>query len=227
MNLPDNILNVAGIVISTFLTLTIFSYLLGDNALFRLASHIFIGTTAALIIAIAWESVLWPKLLYPFLFGSSGERLATLMPLALGILLLSKLSPRFSALGTPVMAFLLGVGAAIAVGGAVVGTLVPQTLSSTRLIATGSLSKLNYENFMHVVQGLLIILGTVTALGYFHFGLHFRDTDRNRISLIRKTTFYVGGIFIAITLGVVYAGIYSAALVAMIDRLNFLMNLLH
>ena len=49
-----------------------------------------------------------------------------IIPLVLGISLLAKLSPRISWIGNFAMAVLVGVGAAAAIGGALLGTLIPQ-----------------------------------------------------------------------------------------------------
>lgn len=47
------------------LTLCIFSYLLGDNPLFRLALHIFVGASVAYVCVIALQTVLLPVLSPP------------------------------------------------------------------------------------------------------------------------------------------------------------------
>ncbi|MDP2995015.1 MAG: hypothetical protein Q8N46_07850, partial [Anaerolineales bacterium] len=116
--------------ISFLLTLMVLSYLIGDNPAFRVAVYIFIGVSAGYAAAVAWHQVLFPRLIVPLLSGNWADRLLTVVPLVLGLLLLFKLSPRTSRLGTPSMAFLVGVGAAVAVGGAVMGTLFPQARAS-------------------------------------------------------------------------------------------------
>ena len=80
--------------------------------------------------AVAWHQVLYPRLVVPLFEGNLGDRLLAFIPLVLGLLLLFKLSPRTAHLGNPSMAFLVGVGAAVAIGGAVMGTLFPQTRAS-------------------------------------------------------------------------------------------------
>jgi hypothetical protein len=121
------------------LTLLVFSYLFGDNVLFRFTVHLFVGVAAAFMAAVAFYSVLWPRLVEPILFGMPVERMLALVPLVLGVLLLGKASPRFAGWGAPVMAFLVGVGAATAVGGAISGTLFPQVQASINLLDTESI----------------------------------------------------------------------------------------
>jgi hypothetical protein len=195
-----------GGAVGLILTLLIFSYLLGDNALFRFAIHVFIGVAAAFVAAVAFNSVLVSRLLRPLLFGLPLERLMALIPLALAVLLLLKIFPRLSALGSPVMAFLAGVGAAVAVGGAVVGTLFPQALATAGGLAAGDL--------FGMLNGAILLVGVTASLAYFHF--HVRTPPPAWAQVIRG----VGGIFIAAALGAVFAGVYSTALTAMIERLT-------
>ena len=125
-----NITNLITGGISFLLTLMVLSYLIGDNPVFRVAVYIFIGVSAGYVAVVAWHQVLYPRLIVPLLAGSMADRLLALIPLVLGLLFLFKLSPRTARLGNPSMAFLVGVGAAVAIGGAVLGTLFPQTRAS-------------------------------------------------------------------------------------------------
>ena len=126
-----------GGLLGFLLTLCVFSYLLGDNGLFRFAIHIFIGVAAGFVAATALRSVIFPQLLVPLIGGAPAERLWVLFPLLLSFLLVAKAFPRLSILGSPVMAFLVGVGAAVAVGGALLGTLFPQFQATTQLFNVG------------------------------------------------------------------------------------------
>jgi len=68
MNLADiSILDLAGTFLGFVLTLMTFSYVFGDNALFRIAIHIFIGVSAGYAAIIAWYSVIWPQLVMPII----------------------------------------------------------------------------------------------------------------------------------------------------------------
>ena len=54
------------------------------------------------------------------------QLILAIIPLLFGVTLLAKLSPRISWIGNFAMAVLVGVGAAVAIGGALLGTLMPQ-----------------------------------------------------------------------------------------------------
>ena len=55
---------IAGSIAFIF-TLMIFSYLLGDNPLYRIAAYFFVGVSAGYIASAAFWQVLWPRLLLP------------------------------------------------------------------------------------------------------------------------------------------------------------------
>src|SRR5512140_2984912 len=116
---------IAGIVAFLF-TLMILSYLVGDNPLFRVAIYVFVGVSAGYVAVVAWWQVLWPDLFVPMISGAPTQRALLLVPFVLTGLLLMKGWPSLSRLGMPAMGLLVGAGAAAAVGGAVLGTILPQ-----------------------------------------------------------------------------------------------------
>ena len=205
-------------IFSFLLTLMILSYLIGDNPVFRVAVYIFVGVSAGYVAAVAWWQVLYPKVFIPLLTGNFIERLLALVPLILGVLLLMKLSPRTAWLGTPSVAFLVGVGAAVAVGGAVMGTIIPQTQASFNVFNSTSAG----ESWLaRLFFGAIMLVGTVTTLVYFHFGAKATAGGPQRSQLVIWLG-WIGQAFIAITLGVLFAGVFAAALTALIERVNFI-----
>jgi len=226
MNLPANFsANIVDLItggISFLLTLMVLSYLIGDNPAFRVAIYIFIGVGAGYVAAVVWHQVLDARLIKPLFSGSLADRLLTVVPLVMGLLLLLKLSPRTSRLGTPSMAFLVGVGAAVAVGGAVMGTLFPQTQASMNALELSAAGNYWLERLS---EGVIMLAGTVTTLIYFHFGAKATATGPQRSKLVRVLS-RVGQIFIAITFGALFAGVFVAAMTALIERWNFIITFL-
>jgi hypothetical protein len=208
--------------ISFLLTLMVLSYLIGDNPVFRAAVYIFIGVSAGYAAAVVWHQVLYPKLFVPLASGNMGERLLITIPLIMGLLLLLKLSPRTARLGIPSMAFMVGVGAAVAIGGAIMGTLFPQTWASMQAFNLSDAGKYWLER---VSEGLVMLVGTVTTLVYFHFGAKATPSGPQRGKLV-SVLGRVGQVFIAITFGVLFAGVFVAAMTALIERMNFIITFL-
>jgi hypothetical protein len=209
-------------LVSFLLTLMILSYLIGDNPAFRVAIYILVGVSTGYAAAITWWQLLYPRLVLPLLTGNLAGRLLSLIVLILGVLLLMKLSRRTSALGDPVVAFLVGVGAAVAVGGALLGTILPQTQASINLLNLSGAGE-NWPERLFI--GTIMLIGTSTTLAYFHFGTRPTPLGQPRSKLV-SIMGWVGQIFIAITLGALFAGAFSAALVALIERANFIWTFL-
>ena len=206
--------------IAFLLTLFIFSYLIGDNPLFRIAVYIFVGVSAGYVASVAWRQVIWPDLFLPLITGTFTQKPLLAIPLILSALLLTRVSPRLTQLGMPTMALLVGVSAAVAVGGAVTGTLFPQIGATINMFDTHSATSAAQLAEM-LINGVWILAGVTTTLVYFHFGARTTsDGSVRRFGLIELIAF-VGSIFLAITLGVLFAGVYSAALTALIDRFHF------
>jgi hypothetical protein len=142
------------------------------------------------------------------------QRLLLVVPSVLGLLLFAKLSPRSSRLGNPAMAFLVGTAAAVAIGGAVLGTIIPQSLASINFFdpsAGGSLLERLFE-------GSIFLLGTISTLVYFQFSGRKTPDGPQRSRLVSGVA-WVGKLFIAVTFGVLFAGAYAAAMTALIERM--------
>jgi hypothetical protein len=211
-------------LVGFLLTVMILSYLIGDNIFFRLAASLFVGLTAGYLAVLIINEILLPYLWFPLVSGSLNTRLWALVPLVLiGFLGLSQF-PRFSRLGTIPLAFLAGLVAALTVGGAVFGTLIPQT----RAVIEGfdlQIWQSKGGHFSQIAEALIMLLGTVATLSYFHFGRRKASQPKpevnqrpKMIEALSKT----GQVFIGITFGAIFAGVFSTALLALIFRIAFI-----
>jgi hypothetical protein len=223
--LNANLVDLVGLILGFLLTLFVFSYVWGDNALFRLVIHIFIGVTAGYVTIIAINNVILPHLLFPLLSGEQSELYLAVLYLIPSGLLLTKLSPRLAQLGNPSMAILVGIGAAAAIGGSIMGTLFPQVSASINLFDSLYTQGGNASAWQQMGNALLILLGTLSSLIYFHFGTRSGpDKSSQRVDWI-KGIGWIGQIFIAITFGALFTGVYIAALSALIERIAFLWSI--
>jgi hypothetical protein len=206
--------------IGLILTLLVFSYLIDDNPLFRVAIYLFIGVFSGYAATAVWHYVLVPKLFSQL--GDINQLFLLIIPLILGFSLLAKLSPRISWVGNFAMAVLVGVGAATAVGGALIGTLLPQAQAAMDVFDLTSTGGSGF--LVRLFEGTVMFLGTVLTLASFHFTAgRAADGTVKRNPMIDGITWF-GRIFISITFGVLFAGVYMAALTAMIERLSSLIN---
>jgi hypothetical protein len=206
-------------LVAFILTLFVFSYLLGDNLLFRLTAYLFVGVSAGVLAIMVIDQVLVPRLFNVFLSGD-GRRIILVLPaLVLGLLLFFKLSPRLSPIGSVSMAYLVGAGAAVIIGGAIFGTLFGQ-IGATFHLATGAPT--GTPAWVRVLEGVLLVVGTATTLAYFNFGAVNRPAEAPRRTVIVGWLSRIGQVFLAITLGGLFAGVFAAALSALVERLDFL-----
>jgi hypothetical protein len=223
------IVELLGSIAAALLTLMALSYLIGDNALFRISVYLFIGTASGYAGAIAFHNVLWPGLIDPFLTRGlagilePGSILGLLVPWLLVIILLLRLSPSTSRFGGLPLALLVGVGAAVVVGGAITGTIIPQSVASMESLNPGLESPLTGETgFERVVNVLIMLVGTISTLSYFRFSEQHAPGGETIRSEILKWVAYVGRLFIALTFGVMYAGALASTIVVLSERIQFL-----
>jgi hypothetical protein len=217
MNLTDLI----GLILGFLFTVLIFTYLIGDNPLFRLTIYIFIGVSAGIVAAVVFTNVILGQLVFPFL-QTPAESLTLIAPAFFGLwLLLTKPFPRLANLGNPVMGFLVGVAAATAIGGAITGTLFPQFNATTGLFdlrfATGSLA-------VYVLTGLFILFGTIATFLYFHFGYRQVPEQPGPLQAWIAVLGRIGQYFIVVTFGALFAGVYASAIAALVERLQSIVD---
>lgn len=212
-------------LVAFLLTIFVLSYVLGDNELFRLAIMIFVGVSAGYAAVVIIYQILLPRLIVPLIASPLAEKTLLIIPAVLVILLLFKLSTKLSVLGNPSMAFLTGVGAAVAVGGAVTGTIFGQINGA---IAPFDLSGMSAASAgTQLLGGIILLGGTVASLGYFHFGARkIEGQTATKQSIFMQTLSKIGQTFIAITLGALFAGVLAASLTALIERLDFLLDVI-
>jgi len=218
MNLNSDLL---WMLVSFVLTLCIFSYLFGDNPLFRLATGLLIGVSAGYFVVVIIYQVILPRLVVPLLQGS----LIALVPLFLSGLLLTKLSPRLSRLGNLSMAYLVGAGAAIAIGGALLGTLFTQIDGAIGAFSPVAAAGPDQRGLL-ILEGGLTVLGTIAALVYFTFTSREKPGGQAKRSLLVRFFSVLGQLFIAITLGAVFAGVMTSTVTALVERSSFIVTVI-
>jgi hypothetical protein len=208
--------------ISLVLSLMVFSYLLGDNILFRVAVSIFVGLAAAYTTIVTIQSVIYPAF-QPFLdgrwsiFDDETRWLVFLFvatPLAFGSLLLLKPIKSLRPLTNFALAFLIAVGSAAAVVGAVSGTLIPMVSSTSQLNTSGS--------SVDLLNSIVIVVGVISSLFYFQY--RARRDSRGVIARGRITGLIaaIGEGFIIITLGAIYGAAILTSLTILTGQLAML-----
>jgi hypothetical protein len=175
--------------------------------------YVFIGLAAGYIAVVTWDSVIWPWINGTVLNLAAGLPgiITGLIPLLLGLLLLLKASPSFGRLGHLALAFVIGIGTAVALVGAIAGTLLP--------LAGGTSSAVG----VNAVNGTLLLLGVICTLVYFQYLARRLPDGRVRRRLHIRALAFVGQGVVVITLGALYAAAILTSLTIFSERVGFLL----
>lgn len=199
-------------IIAVVLTVFVLSRIVGDNPLFRIAQYLFVGVSLGYVFVVLYHQVLVPAAVQVATTpNDTGLVSLYLMPFVLGLLLLPRIVGRqsLSWLANIPLALLFGVGAALALGGVLVGTLFPQLLDTAR--------PLGAEPFQ-IVGAVVLALGVILTLSYFYFTVP-RNTGVSRIVAGNAK---VGRWLLIVAFGFFFAGALNTYLAALIERLQFL-----
>jgi hypothetical protein len=222
-----------GLALSMALTLMVFSFIIGDNPLFKLAEHIFVGVSVAYVILVGWHLVIAPF----FFLGISSDGYTLLLklpPAFLCLFLIFKVRPNPSGvenlLGSISLAFLIGIGAALAIEGALFGTLLPQAAETAAINLNPSSAA--YANapggnvMLHndFWSNIVVVIGVVGTLFYFTFAYR----PQKYLGGLREgfVNFWagIGRLIILITLGALFSNTVSARIALLLSRVQFLVD---
>jgi len=209
------------------LTLMVFSYLLGDNPLFRIAEHLLVGLALGFAWIVAWHSVFLPRVIARIGSQNPLEVGYTLVPLALGALLLLKGRRSSFKISSLPLAYLFGVGAAVALGGAIFGTLIPQVWATVHALSPDYLAEYAPEDVWYpVINGVFIVVGTVCTLLYFTFTAGGQSRLGRLSGRFVQISAGVGRWFLMFTFGALFGSLVMSRISLLVERITFLMNVL-
>lgn len=230
--MPEFSFDLIGMLFAAALTVMVLSYAIGDNVLFRVATYLFVGVASGYAGSIAYQNVIRPALIDPVIQQGPGmifrpeEIPFFLIPWLLTVLLLFKVSPRLARYGSFPIALLVGVGAAVIVGGGITGTLIPQTIAAANAFNQQIVFPAPGEDifvwFERLIGAMVLLLATISTLIYFRFAARREITGQAERSRVAAVLAYIGRIFIAVTFGVMYAGTLTASMLILIQRFEFL-----
>ena len=210
-----------GTWVAVVLSLVVFSYLVGDNPLYRFVEHLFVGASVGYAFALAWHSILAPRL--RLLFNDPGTYWYYAVFFALGLVLLLRSISSVSWLADIPLALLFGVGAALAIGGALVGSLVPQLQAAVLLISPYRLGS-SGTAWARALESLILTVGTVSVLLYFHFSKARKGGAPRVWGAFARFAGGIGKWFIMVAFGALFAYAIVARVALLIDRMGFLLG---
>ena len=210
--MPD--IETTGMLLGAGLTLLILTYLpLGNNPLYRLALHVFIGALVGYSCGIVITFV------YDVLFIRLPGDSILAVPLLMGLwLFLVKSFPRLAHTGNFVIAYLVGVGTAVALSGALLGTLVPQVGATARALSQEPL------NPFSLTDGFLVVVGTICTLMAFNFAAPKQGGLAGTWGQVVGALALVGRVFLLFAFAVAFAGALTTSLSILIGRIQYIIT---
>lgn len=223
-------IEIIGIWVAAFLTLSIYSFLYRDNPFYRFAEHLFVGISVGYGIVIAIHQGIIPKAWEPLSEAMSALwtvirgratletvnalwGLIKIIPIAIGLLFFARLSPRHTWLIRYPIAILIGFAAGIAIPSQLQANIFAQTRGTIEPFAAINAGTLSAWDIFGTI---LVVIGVICTLTYFFFSLEHRGPT-NWLSK-------VGIAFLMVGFGAAFGNTVMGRLALMIHRVGFLIN---
>ncbi len=143
--------------LAAFLTLAVFSFLLGDNPLYKFAERLWVGVSTGYWTMLLYHQGFRDKVILPIF--ERGE-IYYLIPVLLGVLMWFRLSPRLGWLSRYALGFYVGISTGIYIPLAFRAAVFLQVEGTLRPVSGGFLEGLFF---------LLALAGVICSLIYFFF----------------------------------------------------------
>jgi len=195
-----------GVWVAWLFTIFAFSAVLyKENILFKFAQYTFVGVSIGYTIAMGVKTIIdaaWTPITH-------GEYIY-IIPIILGFMLFLRFKKGLEVYSEWAMAFLIAVGAALAIRGNVHAYFFEQiTATMLPIVAKDPVTSFN---------NIVIIIGTLTSMLYFIM-------TREHKGILKYPT-RIGRIFIMIAFGAFFAGLIMTRLTLIYGRIKFILQTL-
>ncbi|HDZ22806.1 hypothetical protein LCGC14_0402140 [marine sediment metagenome] len=178
----EKLRDVIGIIIGAGLTFIFYSFLYRDNPLFKIAENLYVGVALGYGAIITWRQSLRPEVYDPLFRAVTSEAFwhelsYRVVPIVLGILLMTRLSKKHSWLSRYSYGLMVGWGAGMGIFVVTDSYILKQLEGAIRplqKIVTDPDVAANlsfFDQAWPVVGSLVILIGTVSVLFYFFFSV--------------------------------------------------------
>ncbi|QDV52106.1 hypothetical protein [Gimesia fumaroli] len=215
-----------GLWVAAFCTLAIFSFLYGDNPLYKFTESVFVGVSAGYAMVVAfWTEIvtnLFAKLLpglarisfFPDMEEGAQVSWLYLVPLVLSVLLLWRLAPKGNWIARWPLAFFIGATAGIRLISYLEADFVGQ-IQNTIMPFIVFDSKGSFL-WIESLRNSIVIVGVLSCMVYFFFSIEHEG--------IVKYISRLGVWFLMVTFGASFAYTVMGRIALLSGRLNFLFN---
>ena len=207
-----------GAWIATGLTLFIFSFLYRDNPLFKLAEHLYVGVSVGYTIVKAYDTVIVHLIVKPII--EQGE-IALLIPVAIGLLMLTRYVPKAAWMSRYSFAFIVGLGSGLAIPRTISSFILKQIEDTVRPLLSmaggdGLSFSMNLLNPASNLNAIIILVGVSSVLFYFFFSIEHSGPGK----VVART----GIFFLMIAFGAAFGYTVMARMSLLIGRLTDLIE---
>ena len=211
-------ITVLGAWIATGLTLFIFSFLYKDNPLFKLAEHLYVGVSVGYTIVKTYDTVLVHLIWKPIV---DNHEWALLIPVCVGMLMLTRYVPKAAWLSRYAFAFIVGVGSGLAIPRTISSFILKQIEDTIRPLVTlvpgeGLSFTWSLLNPASSVNTIIILVGVCSVLFYFFFSVEHTGPGK----VVART----GILFLMVAFGAAFGYTVMARMSLLIGRLSDLIE---
>lgn len=207
-----------GAWVATGLTLFIFSFLYKDNPLFKLAEHLYVGVSVGYTIVKTYDTVLVHLIWKPIV---DNHEWTLLIPVFVGMLMLTRYVPKAAWLSRYAFAFIVGVGSGLAIPRTISSFILKQIEDTVRPLVTlvpgeGMSFTWNVLDPSSNLNTIIILVGVCSVLFYFFFSVEHTGPG--------KAVARIGVLFLMIGFGAAFGYTVMARMSLLIGRLSDLIE---
>src|SRR5215210_464228 len=204
--------------VATGLTLFIFSFLYKDNPLFKLAENLYVGVSVGYTIVKTYDTVIVHLIWKPIV---ENHEWTLLIPVAIGLLMLTRYVPKAAWLSRYAFAFIVGVGSGLAIPRTISSFILKQIEDTVRPLmmlvpGDGVTFTWNLLNPASSVNTIIILVGVSSVLFYFFFSVEHTGPG--------KAVARTGILFLMIAFGAAFGYTVMARMSLLIGRLSDLIE---
>jgi hypothetical protein len=205
---------VIGAWVATGLTLFIFSFLYKDNPLFKLAENLYVGVSVGYTVVKTYDSVIVHLIWKPI---TENQEWTLLIPVAIGLLMLTRYVPKAAWLSRYAFAFIVGVGSGLAIPRTISSYILKQIEDTVRPLmmlvpGEGVSFTWNLLNPASSLNTIIILVGVSSVLFYFFFSIEHTG--------LGKAVARTGIVFLMIAFGAAFGYTVMARMSLLIGRLT-------
>ncbi|MDO9119102.1 MAG: hypothetical protein Q7U39_14175 [Nitrospira sp.] len=209
---------IIGAWVATGLTLFIFSFLYKDNPLFKLAENLYVGVSVGYTIVKTYDTVILHLIWKPIV---ENQEWTLLIPVTIGLLMLTRYVPKAAWLSRYAFAFIVGVGAGLAIPRTVSSFILKQIEDTVRPLlmlvpGDGVTFSWNLLNPASSINVIIVLLGVSSVLFYFFFSVEHSGPG--------KAVARTGVLFLMIAFGAAFGYTVMARMSLLIGRLTDLIE---